>query len=187
MESKLTSRDIAAAYYRLAEMASEAGQLEEGSAELERMDAEALELFETLGEEAPEKLESLRAVSVRLDGEAKLLRAESKRLTGIARRLEREGGFGVTVFRSSRHNARRACLPSSRPRAAPSGCQLTRGSSGRITSQPGRSSATRRPRSSLTGRRRRKPSKLERLTRTSRSKRVRCSIGDRRQKRTHGV
>ena len=106
MKSKLTSRDIAAAYYRLAEMASEAGQLEEGSAELERMDAEALELFETLGEEAPEKLESLRAVSVRLDGEAKLLRAESKRLTGIARRLEREvervRSYGVQILTAQR-------------------------------------------------------------------------------------
>ena len=106
MESKLTSRDIAAAYYRLAEMASEAGQLEEGSAELERMDAEALELFETLGEEAPEKLESLRAVSVRLDGEAKLLREESKRLTGIARRLEREvervRSYGVQILTAQR-------------------------------------------------------------------------------------
>ena len=112
MRSKLTSREIADAYYRLAEMASMAGEMEPGSEELERIDAEALEMLEALGEEAPEKLESLRAVALRLDGEARMLLAESKRLAGIARRLKREvervRGYGAQILTAQRE----AGLPS---------------------------------------------------------------------------
>ena len=90
MKTKLTSRQIAAAYHHLVDLSDMAAQEDEGSEEIARLDAEALALFETLGEEAPEKLESLRAVALRLDAEAQLLRAESKRLTAAARRLERE-------------------------------------------------------------------------------------------------
>jgi len=88
MKTKLTSHEIMCAYFRIGELMDEGGDPTTGAERQEEIDAEALGLFEALATEAPEKLESLRAVARHLEAEVGLLREEERRLA--KRRQARE-------------------------------------------------------------------------------------------------
>ena len=53
---KLTSHEIIAAYYRLGDLMDEGGDPTTTSERQEEIDEEAIDLFERLGDEAPDKL-----------------------------------------------------------------------------------------------------------------------------------
>ena len=86
---KLTSREIIAAYYRLGDLMDEGGDPTTTSERQEEIDEEAIELFERLGDEAPDKLEALRSVAIHAEGEARMLRDEERRLAQRRRAREK--------------------------------------------------------------------------------------------------
>ena len=106
MKSKLTSREIIAACHELMLLSDCAVLEDEGREEIAQLDARALATLTMLGEEVPEKLRSLRAVVIRLGGEATMLRAEARSLTERARRIEREvdrvRGYGIQILIAQR-------------------------------------------------------------------------------------
>ena len=93
MSPRITSQDIIEAFHRIAQIMIDAAEAE--GDELARLDEEALDLLEKLGDAPEEKLERLRAVSLHLDAQAKMLRDEEKRLATRRRALE----SGVSAVR----------------------------------------------------------------------------------------
>ena len=106
METKLTSRDIIEAYHRIGEIMDLAGAADIDPAALDALDTEALDLLDSLGAEAPEKLEKIRAVCAHLSSEADLLRAEERRLAARRksrdRAIERVRGYAAGILSSRR-------------------------------------------------------------------------------------
>jgi hypothetical protein len=106
METKLTSRDIIEAYHRIGEIMDLAGAPDIDGAALDALDTEALDLLDSLGAEAPEKLEKIRAVCAHLSSEADLLRAEERRLAARRksreRAIERVRGYAAGILSSRR-------------------------------------------------------------------------------------
>ena len=106
METKLTSRDIIEAYHRIGEIMDLAGAPDIDNAAMDALDTEALDLLDSLGAEAPEKLEKIRAVCTHLSSEADLLRAEERRLAARRksreRAIERVRGYAAGILSSRR-------------------------------------------------------------------------------------
>jgi len=106
METKLTSRDIIEAYHRIGEIMDLAGAPDIDGAALDALDTEALDLLDSLGAEAPEKLEKIRAVCAHLSSEADLLRVEERRLAARRksreRAIERVRGYAAGILSSRR-------------------------------------------------------------------------------------
>jgi len=87
----LTSFDLIQKSHRLGlimDLASES----DDPAVLEGLDAEAIEILDTLAEHVPDKLDALRAVLLRLESETTLLRDEEKLLASKRHARERAVG-----------------------------------------------------------------------------------------------
>ena len=106
METKFTTLDIIEAYHRIGEIMDLAGAADIDDAALDALDTEALDLLDSLGEEAPEKLEKIRAVCAHLSSEADLLRVEERRLAARRknreRAVERVRGYAAGILSSRR-------------------------------------------------------------------------------------
>ena len=90
-QPKLTSYDIVTAFQRVLFIQSQSIDVDPET--LEALDTEAIEILDGLGTAPEEKLEALRAVSLRLEAEEKLIAGEIKSLTrsriAAARAVER--------------------------------------------------------------------------------------------------
>ena len=92
----LTSFDLIQKAHRLGLIMDIASEEDDPGA-LAELDAEAVDILETLAEETPDKLDALRAVYLRLDAEATLLRDEEKLLAN-KRRARESGRDRVKAF-----------------------------------------------------------------------------------------
>ena len=173
---KLTSHEIIAAYYRLGDLMDEGGDPTTTSERQEEIDEEAIELFERLGDEAPDKLEALRSVAIHAEGEARMLRDEERRLAqrrrGREKLVTRLKGYAGQVLAARR-------LAGQEPKIKTASHTFWLQSSTSLTNyRPGRSKDGSRRRSSPTGRRQERRSSLVKRPRGSSWWRMSRSAGD---------
>lgn len=106
MEPLITSREIIHAAEMVTLIMEQAADATLSDEEREAMDARALALLDSLAQATPEKLDALRAVCARLDGETLLLQQEVDGLRGrIAANkasVERCKGLATDILQSRR-------------------------------------------------------------------------------------